>query len=672
MASVQSAPAMQAGLPPLPPNITNAQIQEVYQKFQRMKAQNVSETDPEFLKARNFLAAIQQRQKYQQAMNAQKMAMQQQAQQQQQHGQQPVQAPPQQPQSAPQTNGTSNGVTKNGVSAPQTDGNTTANAASPAAAPSAAGTAAQGGGPVQRAVAQNNGSFSPDQLNLLRSQIYAFKMLSKGLALPAKVQSQLFPSQKPAAEPPADATSAGAVSSKDGADATDTTETEIVLSKSHFDSAKSPYELMSKCISYADHSARAKRQRIPSLLPLGIDPEQVREEQERAIYNRVRARQAELSALPVNIASWDTRSSSAAADSDVLKLKALIEYKKLSLLQRQRELRRELQQELFSYDNLAMTANRAMHRRMKKQSLREAKITEKLEKQQRDARENKEKTRQSNHLKAILDHGADLRNSAMQQRSRSQKLGKLMINQHQFMEKEEQKRIERTAKQRLQALKANDEETYLKLLGQAKDSRISHLLKQTDGFLKQLAASVRQQQRKTAERWGDDQDVSEDEVDEESDAEDGPKVDYYAVAHRIKEEVNIQPSILVGGTLKEYQLKGLQWMISLFNNNLNGILADEMGLGKTIQTISLITYLIEKKGSAGPFLVIVPLSTLTNWTLEFEKWAPSVNKIVYKGPPASRKMHQNRIRQGGFQVLLTTYEYIIKDRPFSARFAGFT
>jgi len=48
--------------------------------------------------------------------------------------------------------------------------------------------------------------------------------------------------------------------------------------------------------------------------------------------------------------------------------------------------------------------------------------------------------------------------------------------------------------------------------------------------------------------------------------------------------------------------------VSLYNNNLNGILADEMGLGKTIQTIALITYLMEKKKVNGPFLIIVPLS----------------------------------------------------------------
>jgi SNF2 family DNA or RNA helicase len=56
------------------------------------------------------------------------------------------------------------------------------------------------------------------------------------------------------------------------------------------------------------------------------------------------------------------------------------------------------------------------------------------------------------------------------------------------------------------------------------------------------------------------------------------------------------------------QLKGLEWLVSLWNNNLNGILADEMGLGKTIQTIALITYLMEVKKVNGPYLIIVPLS----------------------------------------------------------------
>jgi len=53
-------------------------------------------------------------------------------------------------------------------------------------------------------------------------------------------------------------------------------------------------------------------------------------------------------------------------------------------------------------------------------------------------------------------------------------------------------------------------------------------------------------------------------------------------------------------------------MVSLYNNNLNGILADEMGLGKTIQTIALISHLMEKKRANGPFLIIVPLSSVSH------------------------------------------------------------
>ena len=61
-----------------------------------------------------------------------------------------------------------------------------------------------------------------------------------------------------------------------------------------------------------------------------------------------------------------------------------------------------------------------------------------------------------------------------------------------------------------------------------------------------------------------------------------------------------QPECLVGGKLKDYQLAGLNWMVSLYNNNLNGILADEMGLGKTIQTLALLAYLWEVKNNPVP------------------------------------------------------------------------
>jgi len=54
---------------------------------------------------------------------------------------------------------------------------------------------------------------------------------------------------------------------------------------------------------------------------------------------------------------------------------------------------------------------------------------------------------------------------------------------------------------------------------------------------------------------------------------------------------------------------------------------------------------------------------MTNWSGEFAKWAPTVGTISYKGNPTQRRNLQAELRMGQFQVLLTTYEYIIKDRP---------
>lgn len=628
------------------------------QRYKQMRDSGVSEKDPEFLKVQQMLMAIQQQRNY--AKQKQAYAQQLQQQQQQQNTSNVmangnnVQLPAQQP-----AQNTAQPPSQPAQSQP-----------GPKSATSAAATPTQA---TQRNVTTGSGYFTPDQLGILKHQIFAFKCLTKNLGIPQATQQQLFAPQPikkklPAGDQLTASTTQAVENSQPAANGVEGPRDapEVYKKRTMFEGFVSPYEKVKPFVTYAEHSLRETRLMIPSIMPVGIDVEKLRDERERIIYNRMSARYQELKSLPANIAHWDTRKSDTLTLDDTLKRKALIEMKMLEQYSRQRLMREKIGRQMIQYDNLAMTANRSMYRRMKKQSLREARITEKLEKQQRDARETREKKKHNDYLTTVVAHGRDILTSANAQKQKLQKLGRMMLIQHQNIEKEEQKRIERTAKQRLAALKSNDEEAYLKLLDQAKDTRITHLLKQTDGFLSQLAASVKAQQRKAVERYGGDDQVfdddSEDDEDEEQDS-DTRKIDYYAVAHRIKEEVNKQPTILVGGTLKEYQLKGLQWMISLYNNNLNGILADEMGLGKTIQTISLLTYLIEHKKQNGPFLVIVPLSTLTNWNLEFEKWAPSISRIVYKGPPNARKTQQQQIRYGNFQVLLTTYEYIIKDRP---------
>ncbi|KAG7268595.1 hypothetical protein CRUP_011742 [Coryphaenoides rupestris] len=208
-----------------------------------------------------------------------------------------------------------------------------------------------------------------------------------------------------------------------------------------------------------------------------------------------------------------------------------------------------------------------------------------------------------------------------------------------------------------------DEEGYRKLIDQKKDKRLAYLLQQTDEYVANLTNLV--YEHKAAQAAKDKKKRKKKRYIEATG--EPSSASYYGVAHAVVERVEKQSTFLVNGLLKHYQVQGLEWMVSLYNNNLNGILADEMGLGKTIQTIALITYLMEHKRLNGPYLIIVPLSTLSNWVYELDKWSPSVVKIAYKGTPGLRRGLVPQLRSGKFNVLLTTYEYIIKDKQILAK-----
>uniref|UniRef100_A0A8B9FE63 Chromodomain helicase DNA binding protein 6 n=1 Tax=Amazona collaria TaxID=241587 RepID=A0A8B9FE63_9PSIT len=125
--------------------------------------------------------------------------------------------------------------------------------------------------------------------------------------------------------------------------------------------------------------------------------------------------------------------------------------------------------------------------------------------------------------------------------------------------------------------------------------------------------------------------------------------------------------------LREYQLEGMNWLLFNWYNRKNCILADEMGLGKTIQSITFLSEIF-LMGIHGPFLIIAPLSTITNWEREFRTWT-EMNAIVYHGSQISRQMIQQyemvyRDTQGNplpgifkFQVVITTFEMILADCP---------
>ncbi|RDA90361.1 hypothetical protein CP533_3365, partial [Ophiocordyceps camponoti-saundersi (nom. inval.)] len=132
-----------------------------------------------------------------------------------------------------------------------------------------------------------------------------------------------------------------------------------------------------------------------------------------------------------------------------------------------------------------------------------------------------------------------------------------------------------------------------------------------------------------------------------------------------------QPDYIKGGELRQFQLKGLNFLCLNWTRGNNVILADEMGLGKTVQTVSFLSWLRNERQQEGPSLVVAPLSVIPAWCDTFNTWAPDMNYVVYLGPEESRNIiRENELMEGGnpkkpkFNVLVTSYEFILLDWQF--------
>ncbi|KAJ1725303.1 ATP-dependent DNA helicase Snf21 [Coemansia erecta] len=633
---------------------------------------------------------------------------------QQQHQQQALQA------QSPQINGDASSKTEALPTSPFTAGVAADTSAVSTESPKASTPVLESPQPQPASAALNSlpkpPQFTSEDIARLRKQIQAFRLASKNLPLPPQLRQELWASSLSDEEkrlldtPPVglgtpagnavdavhqaihqqrlDSTTPLSTTSAASAPGVGNANVQLVLP--HLPQTinfVSPHLLLREKLTAAgDQSARLQRLLVPSITPIGLDVRALARERDQRREARIEYRIKELASLPssisdenldVNLASGDAynRPGLLNGAGSSARMKALIEMKALSLRHKQRALRTEVVRSITRASQLGIAGDTSVLRRMKKQSIKEARLTERMERDQRMDRERREQDQHKKQLFAITNHGVTLLSWQKSHQQRMGKLGRSVLAFHELTKREEQKRKERIARERIQALKAGDEEAYLKLVDKEKDTRISHLLSQTDQYLNTLVDAVHRQQQ-SVNSYDTSSAVSGEGVpswladNAEIDTDEATATqsrDYYSVAHRIGEPITQQPNILVGGSLKEYQLRGLEWMVSLYNNRLNGILADEMGLGKTIQTISLITYLIEKKQQNGPFMIIVPLSTITNWLLEFEKWAPSVNVIGYKGTPPIRRALHNRIKRMDFQVLLTTYDYIIKDRPILSK-----
>ena len=475
-------------------------------------------------------------------------------------------------------------------------------------------------------------SFTPDQLNALKSQIHAYKLLSRGLQVPETVQqalrvpqptlseleklvqpkelsAKIVDSAVKVAKGPSEGLHSTPLPSgqEEGTPSTDADNAKGAKSSFIEDNVNSgiyPYNAYRHPFTHLKRSpdadpalfaTRLQNLLVPTVMPAGLDAHQILAERDRYIENRMLQRMQELSVLESTVGDgglveeeYDAlkdfeKENAINAIAPQGKLQALIELKSLRLVEKQRLMRAQVAERLTHGSLIPL--NRAEFRRTRKPTIRDARMTEQLERKQRLDRERRAKSKHIEQLQIICNHGKEMLSVTKAAHEKVQRLGRAVLSFHVQAEKDEQKRIERISKERLKALKADDEEAYMKLIDTAKDTRITHLLRQTDGYLDSLAQAVMAQQSEGGpmEQFNFETEdgpaneatfgaqIAADDVQE-----DKGKVDYYAVAHRISEKVTKQPTILVGGTLKEYQIKGLQWMVSLYNNKLNGILADEM------------------------------------------------------------------------------------------------
>ncbi|GJP53341.1 hypothetical protein CLOM_g12500 [Closterium sp. NIES-68] len=238
---------------------------------------------------------------------------------------------------------------------------------------------------------------------------------------------------------------------------------------------------------------------------------------------------------------------------------------------------------------------------------------------------------------------------------------------------DERKEIARKERERLREMKRSKKRELEELIKQQNDAvqaetadnakgRIKFLLQQTEifqHFAQQHDSPVKPKGKgKGKGRGRGSSKLTEEEEDEEYLKEEEEALGDGGSTTRLL----VQPSC-IQGKMRDYQLAGLNWLIRLYENGINGILADEMGLGKTLQTISLLGYLHEFKGISGPHMVVAPKSTLGNWIKELTRFCPVLRAFKFHGNQEERAYQRtNLLQPGKFDVVVTSYEMVIKEK----------
>ncbi|KAF7027713.1 hypothetical protein CFC21_039734 [Triticum aestivum] len=226
------------------------------------------------------------------------------------------------------------------------------------------------------------------------------------------------------------------------------------------------------------------------------------------------------------------------------------------------------------------------------------------------------------------------------------------------------KQLQKLKKQKIQEILQTQNAAIDADMNKKGKGRLKYLLQQTEVFAHFAEGSQAKEKkprgrgRPSSKRRAEEED-DEEYLEEEEDA----------LASSVGTHLLVQPSC-INGQMRDYQLAGLNWLIRLYDNGINGILADEMGLGKTLQTISLMGYLHEFRGITGPHMVVAPKSTLGNWMNEIARFCPILRAVKFLGNPEERNHIREKLLQPGkFDVCVTSFEMAIKEKNALKRFS---
>ncbi|KAL1548504.1 ISWI chromatin-remodeling complex ATPase CHR11 isoform X2 [Salvia divinorum] len=226
------------------------------------------------------------------------------------------------------------------------------------------------------------------------------------------------------------------------------------------------------------------------------------------------------------------------------------------------------------------------------------------------------------------------------------------------------KEMQRVKKQKIQEILDVQNAAIESDMNNKGKGRLNYLLQQTELFAHFAKGDQSVSQKKGKGRGRHASKITEEEEDEEC-----LKEEEDAISGTGNTRLLVQPSC-IQGKMRDYQLAGLNWLIRLYENGINGILADEMGLGKTLQTISLMGYLHEFRGITGPHMVVAPKSTLGNWMNEIKRFCPVLRAVKFLGNPDERRyIREELLVAGKFDVCVTSFEMAIKEKTTLRRFS---